>query len=1072
MAVITDKLSDGAGNPPVRGRYTLSAPARSYEGATDVLGQWADDIPAGTWQLLEVDDQQSQISTVYVPNLEGPFRVADIISRRPLAGVEMYGPSGALHGMDALIQVSTEQTITTRTPGSWAWPAGITIGWTAFDPSSGLLWMAGWGMRGNSAFTTGTAYYLSSFDPRTGMLTHMKFATDQSSSLDVVGSNAVTGGAMGADVAVALVGGEYWVLSLATLPYNGFYPWHIPGVGSYPALGVARRQGGQWLIDASKGATTDVLHNSGAKGADAFPATTNSFGEAYYNSLLLSEIGMTPASNVAIIPQYASTNPNHPGQVGGSILAVDPLTKTVLAQWVSPFTGFADVSADTEYAGTAVSDGSPPGGSGTAWTLPGNAQGGPNDSYASAALTAGTQSEMLKGTNFGFAVPSNATIVGVVATLTRSGGSGLGLPIVDGHVWLVKAGVVQTGGTDQSTGSTWTANFVDKSLPAGTSDLWGTTLTYADVNDPGFGVAWQAKDTGITGSTAAVDALALTVYYTVPGVGKNAPRTPMVDPTGTLGNETFAVIYDTYDSQGGPNAYNTFQMFKYDHGAGTITPISDWLKPDAVADHWTCGGFDSSGWLVLSRRIRLSTVTWAVFPKVDGSWQPAQFPFAYSNTYPRTLTPDFTFDTVSMLANYSTLRPALDPITASIWFATTNYRAQGIRLEGDSHAPRITVLPPVASDTTTYISPNEAGAMLPAKPSIDPAGRTLFIPIAQWFKNSESWPQTPAPRNQYMMTTDLDRCGKGPQWAGPSTGDQMLAQPNVTPLLPPRWQPGQLVVYVFANSMTTDPAVEPITVTAGWTKQAEVRNGGAGLRYMVVTRIMQAGDVAPTFSWTGNKNLIYLVGAIIGADPTTPIDACVISPGPAGGTTSNYAASSVTPSVTGCRILHAYITQIANQVCAIADTEVTPGEIKRREIATAFNLSACLTEEEQLATTVPTRQRFAHVASTGLNAAFTIAVRPAAAAVDPPAVSTVACVPNPVAHGNTTVVTVTLASPATRDTVATVTASNSKATVPYTCKILSGASSGTVTANAITAGTVTISAKTVGATQNTVLTIT
>jgi hypothetical protein len=217
VSVVTDTITDGTGAAPSRGRYSFFAPGRSYEGATDVLGQWTDDIPAGTWQLLEVDDQQQQISTIYVPNLEGPFSVSGLGNRRPAAGVVIYGPNtAALHGMDAQLQTPTEQSLSTNT-GLGIWPPGISIGWTAWDLVSGLLWMAGWGMKGNSASTTGIAYYLSNFDPRTGTVRHFSIPTDQG-QVNTLGSTNITGGAMGADVAIATVDGTSWVCSWHPCP--------------------------------------------------------------------------------------------------------------------------------------------------------------------------------------------------------------------------------------------------------------------------------------------------------------------------------------------------------------------------------------------------------------------------------------------------------------------------------------------------------------------------------------------------------------------------------------------------------------------------------------------------------------------------------------------------------------------------------------------------------------------------------------------------------------------------------------------------------------------------------------
>lgn len=1041
------------------------------QGTVDANGaQWLD-LVGGDYLLTIRTGGVSTTLPVYVPDLEGPYTVSQLKNRRPGAGVVIYGT--ALHGMDALTQGPNEQTLTTVSPGTWTWPAGFAIGWTAWDAIHRRLWIAGQGQKQNAALTTGTQFILSYFEPGQSLVEHQAIPTT-TGTLSWLGTTGgapiVTGGIYGADVAVMQIDGKTWVIELATYPFNGVHPWHIGQVGVGPLLAVAKSP--NFGVDSDASVTTEELHNANAAGADAFPLATSSFGDSYYDALLASELAVTPASNVLIVPQYAAVNPNHPTQNGGSILAIDPATQKVLAQWVSPLASAPSTSSETEYAGTVADDSSVGGGTIT-WGNVTFAQGAPDGITSNGGnIPAGGSTHMLKCTNYGFAVPSNATIIGIVATCTRNC-TDAPPNVIDGHVWIVKGGVIQNGATDQSLGATWKTAFADYSLPVSTSNLWGLSWTPSDINSSGFGVAWQATNSsGTVVDTAEIDAVALTVYYTTPGNGKSDPRAPMVDPTGTLGAETFAVIYDTFDSQGGAAAFNSFQMFTYDHVGGTITPISDWLLTDSTSDHWTNGNFDENGWLWLSRRIRSTTTRAAVFPKTDGAWKCSQFPFAYTGTYGVVCTPDFTVDTAGRNANYTQVRGAADDVTDSMWFLTANLRAQGIRHEGDAHAPRLTALPPVDSGLNTYVAPNEAGLLSAMKPSIDPVGRALYCPVAQIYKNSETWPLPPGVRNQYMAVVDLDRCGAGPQWARSSTRDQ-LSQTTATLDLPTNWQAGDFVGFFFANTLTTDPATTPITVSGGWTKVtgSEVRNGAAGLRYLTIYRIMDGTETSgPTLSWTGTKNLIWIGFAEVGVDPTTPVDVFSISTGPAAGSTNTFTAPSVTPSLTGCRILHAYITQ-GSDVFTTSLHETTPGEISRR-LKSGTTLSALVTEEEQLATTLATRTRFATFPSNGLNAAMTIALRPAAAVADPPAVSTVACVPNPVAHGNTTVCTVTLASAATRDTVATVTASNGRATVPYTCFIASGSTSGTVTINAVSAGTCTIAAKTVGSTQSTVLTVT
>ncbi|HYK01306.1 MAG TPA: LamG-like jellyroll fold domain-containing protein [Thermoanaerobaculia bacterium] len=149
-----------------------------------------------------------------------------------------------------------------------------------------------------------------------------------------------------------------------------------------------------------------------------------------------------------------------------------------------------------------------------AWTNPNNAQTD-NGSYATAVLAsvAGVSNESshyLKATNFGFAIPTSATITGVVveekvvATNTS---------IRNANTKLVKGGAFV--GTAKTTSTVWSIAEAYISF-GGSSDLWGTTWTPAEVNSSGFGVgvsAWNANS--LTSShTASLNHIRITVHYT------------------------------------------------------------------------------------------------------------------------------------------------------------------------------------------------------------------------------------------------------------------------------------------------------------------------------------------------------------------------------------------------------------------------------------------------------------------------------------------------------------------------------------------------------------------------------
>jgi hypothetical protein len=137
-------------------------------------------------------------------------------------------------------------------------------------------------------------------------------------------------------------------------------------------------------------------------------------------------------------------------------------------------------------------------------------------------------SEYLKFTNFGFTLPSTATIIGIVVNVNRQGnysggygqgnysggyGHGGGNPLVsDSSIKLVKGGTV--GGTEHSTGASWPQS-AGISTYGTASDLWGETLLYSDVNASGFGVAISASL--LAHGNAIINSVSITIYYSIGG---------------------------------------------------------------------------------------------------------------------------------------------------------------------------------------------------------------------------------------------------------------------------------------------------------------------------------------------------------------------------------------------------------------------------------------------------------------------------------------------------------------------------------------------------------------------------
>lgn len=201
-------------------------------------------------------------------------------------------------------------------------------------------------------------------------------------------------------------------------------------------------------------------------------------------------------SNVVVTGQ-AWANP-------GNITAPDNVYSTITVAASS------STSVGPIYAGSGASSGFP------VWSNPGN--GRLDDGlFASCNVTAGNNSGNLQMSSFGFSLPSTATISGIkVEVKCKQGAPGTG-DIIDGGFKLLKAGVIT--GTARSAAGSWSTTSTYRTY-GGSSDLWGTTWTYNDINNPGFGVNIVAnEDGGINPRTAYVDATRITIYYTIPATG-------------------------------------------------------------------------------------------------------------------------------------------------------------------------------------------------------------------------------------------------------------------------------------------------------------------------------------------------------------------------------------------------------------------------------------------------------------------------------------------------------------------------------------------------------------------------
>ncbi|MBX4201008.1 carboxypeptidase-like regulatory domain-containing protein [Candidatus Parcubacteria bacterium] len=138
-----------------------------------------------------------------------------------------------------------------------------------------------------------------------------------------------------------------------------------------------------------------------------------------------------------------------------------------------------------------------------------------DSSYATATLGAvANTTHYLKATNFGFAIAGGSTITGIVAEWKKVMSGVNPATVHDNAVRVVKGGVV--GSTDRSSAVDWSTTEAYTSY-GGSSDLWGTTWTTADINASDFGTAISAQCSSCGTAQASVNHVRVTVYYSSGG---------------------------------------------------------------------------------------------------------------------------------------------------------------------------------------------------------------------------------------------------------------------------------------------------------------------------------------------------------------------------------------------------------------------------------------------------------------------------------------------------------------------------------------------------------------------------
>jgi hypothetical protein len=143
------------------------------------------------------------------------------------------------------------------------------------------------------------------------------------------------------------------------------------------------------------------------------------------------------------------------------------------------------------------------------WSSPGNITASDN-AYATAALT-NNLSDYLAATQFGFSIPASATIDGVLVEIENSETAS---EATFDRVYLTKNGSSSVGSNRAGGVPIGSSDAYDSF--GGASDLWGTSLTPAEVNASTFGVLIAVRDNNAGSTTVRIDHVRMTITYTPP----------------------------------------------------------------------------------------------------------------------------------------------------------------------------------------------------------------------------------------------------------------------------------------------------------------------------------------------------------------------------------------------------------------------------------------------------------------------------------------------------------------------------------------------------------------------------
>lgn len=144
-----------------------------------------------------------------------------------------------------------------------------------------------------------------------------------------------------------------------------------------------------------------------------------------------------------------------------------------------------------------------------AWTDPSNSRANDNV-YATASIPNGASTHYLEDFFFSFSIPENATVVGITLQIKRHASASN--CIRDNSVILDTSS--GTEGDNRATVNYWGTGDMTV-IYGGPQDTWGRHWTPEDITSSTFASRFSAANSCSTAATASVNAISVTVYYSV-----------------------------------------------------------------------------------------------------------------------------------------------------------------------------------------------------------------------------------------------------------------------------------------------------------------------------------------------------------------------------------------------------------------------------------------------------------------------------------------------------------------------------------------------------------------------------